>query len=131
MQEVPEYPEFEGERLVPMSYKYWIADKKYPFAVMNKVVCLVNYQPDGSSGTIKKQYFESPRGFMIFKKERMTYPRIFKSRFKAAVHYIFFNKILGEKGYLKNSPEKLLTAAALPIGLLYYKKMLKTKKEKL
>ena len=131
MREMPEYPEYEGEKLVPLSYKYWLADREYPFAVMNKVVCLVNYQPDGSTGTIKKQYFESPRGFMVFKREQMIYPRIFERRFKSAIHYVCFNKILGEKGYLKNSPKKLLTAAALPLGLLYYKKMLKTKKEKL
>lgn len=129
--EVPEYPEYENERLVPLSYKYWRADRKYPFAVMNKTVCLVNYQADGSSATIKKQYFQSPRGFLAAKKDAMVYPRIFSHQIKATIHYIFFNKMLNEKGYIKKSPKKLLTILLLPLGIVYYKKAIGVKKDSL
>lgn len=129
MKEMPEYPEYSEEKLVPLSYKYWLADKKYPFAIMNKVVCLVNYQQDGSTNTIKNQHFQSPKGFLAAKKEQMLYPRIFKRQVKATIHYIFFNKLLGEKHYIKASPKKLLTFILYPAGLAYYKKMIKNKKD--
>ena len=122
---VPEYPEFEGEKIVPLSYKYWLIDRKLPIVILNEIICLVDYQHDGSTSTIKKQYFKSPKGFLAAKKEQMIYPRIFNSRVKSAIHYVFFSKLSGEKHYIKNSPKKLLTIAAVPAGILYYKKMLK------
>lgn len=120
---VNEYPEFEGERLVPLSYKYWLVDRKMPIVTLNEVVCLVDYQPDGSTNTIQRQYFQSPKGFLASKTEQMIYPRILKKQIKATVHYVFFSKISGEKHYIKKSPKKLMTLLLLPLGLAYYKKM--------
>ena len=124
---VNEYPEFEGERLVPLSYKYWLVDRKYPIVTLNEIVCLVDYQENGSTNTIQKQYFQSPKGFLAAKTEQMLYPRIPKNQVKAAIHYIFFSRLSGEKHYIKKSPNKLLTIALLPAGLMYYKKMTKKK----
>lgn len=124
---VSEYPEFEGERLVPLSYKYWLVDKKMPIVTLNEVVCLVDYQQNGSTNTIKKQYFQSPKGFLCAKREQMTYPRIFKYQIKATVHYIFFSRLSGEKHYIKNSPRRLLTLLLMPAGIMYHKKMTEKK----
>lgn len=124
---VNEYPEYEGERIVPLSYKYWLIDRKMPIVTFNEIICLVDYQENGSTNTIKKQYFRSPKGFLIAKKEQMIYPKILKSQMKSAIHYIFFSKLSGEKDYIKNSPKKLLTLLATPAGFLYYKKMIKRK----
>ncbi len=119
---VNEYPEYENERLVPLSYKYWLVDRKMPVVTLNEVVCLVDYQPNGSTNTIKKQYFQSPKGFLAAKRELMVYPRIPKNQIKSAIHYIFFSKLSGEKHYIKKSPKKLLTVLLLPLGIMYYKK---------
>ena len=124
---VNEYPEFEGERLVPLSYKYWLVDRKMPIVTFNEVVCLVDYQPDGSTNTIARQYFQSPKGFLASKTEQMIYPRIFKKQVKSTIHYIFFSKLAGEKHYIKKSPKKLLTLVLLPVGIMYYKKMTEKK----
>ncbi|MCQ2479416.1 MAG: glycosyltransferase family 2 protein [Clostridia bacterium] len=124
---VSEYPEFEGEKIVPLSYKYWLVDRKLPIVTFNEIICLVNYQENGSTNTIKRQYFKSPKGFLVAKKEQMIYPKIFKSQAKSAIHYVFFSLLSGEKNYIKNSPKKLLTLLAAPAGFLYYKKMIKRK----
>lgn len=120
---VSEYPEYEEERLVPLSYKYWLVDRKMPIVTFNEVVCLVDYQENGSTNTIKKQYFQSPRGFLAAKKEQMVYPRILKKQIKSTIHYIFFSRLAGEKHYIKNSPKKLMTVMLLPLGIAYGKKM--------
>ena len=104
---VNEYPEYEGERIVPLSYKYWLIDRKMPIVTFNEIICLVDYQENGSTNTIKKQYFRSPKGFLIAKKEQMIYPKILKSQMKSAIHYVFFSKLSGEKNYIKNSPNML------------------------
>lgn len=126
---VNEYPEFKGEKIVPLSYKYWLVDRKMPIVTFNEIVCLVDYQENGSTNTIKKQYFKSPKGFLAAKKEQMIYPKILKSQVKSAIHYVFFSLLAEEKNYIKNSPKKLLTLLVLPAGFLYYKKMIRRKND--
>lgn len=60
---VPPYPVFPGERYVGLVYKYTLVDQKYKLFVLNEVVCEVEYQADGSTGTMWKQYLKNPQGF--------------------------------------------------------------------
>ena len=52
----PEYPVFEGERYVGLNYKYLLIDQDYKLAVINKVLCNVEYQEDGSSKNMLPLY---------------------------------------------------------------------------
>jgi glycosyltransferase involved in cell wall biosynthesis len=114
------YPEFEGERLVPLSYKYRLADTKAPLLTFNKVVCNVEYQQQGSSNTIVRQYFQSPHGFAEYRKLCMCLSLTFKRRFMAAAQYVVSSIILKNKNFLRESPKKLLTILAIPAGVLLY-----------
>ena len=40
------YPIFEGEKYVSLSYKYTMIDREYPLALMNEVLCIVEYMED-------------------------------------------------------------------------------------
>ena len=51
----PEYPIFEGEKYFSLAYKYRLIDQDYKMAVLNEVVCDVEYQVDGSSNTMVHQ----------------------------------------------------------------------------
>ena len=46
---VPPYPVFEGEKYVALSYKYRLLDQKYKMAVLDEILCNVEYQEDGST----------------------------------------------------------------------------------
>lgn len=59
----PRYPEFPGERLVPIGSLYTQIDRDYRLLCVNEIWAIVDYQPDGSSATVARQYFQSPRGF--------------------------------------------------------------------
>lgn len=54
----PPYPVFAGEKYVALGYKYRLIDNDYKLAVLNEVLCNVEYQTDGSSGTMYKQYLK-------------------------------------------------------------------------
>ena len=71
---VPEYPVFSGEKYVGLVYKYTLIDQKYKLYVLKDVVCEVEYQPEGSSETMWKQYLQNPRGFAFLRKTAMIYP---------------------------------------------------------
>lgn len=115
---VPVYPEFEGEKLVPLGYKYTLVAQKYEMLLMNEIVCLVDYQQDGSTNTIFKQYLQSPRGFAASNAVAMQYSTSFFDRIKSTVHYIAECRIAKDKLWLKNSPQKIVTLLLYPLGFV-------------
>ncbi len=119
MKSLPEYPEFEGERYVGLSYKYMLADLQRPLLTLNEVLVHVEYQADGSSNTMWKQYGRHPQGLAFLRRETMKHHPYFKERFKAAIHHIS-SCIYLRRNPLSDSPAPLLSLLALPFGLLLH-----------
>ncbi len=114
----PEYPEFEGEKYVSLSYKYLLIDQDYKMAVLDKVVCNVEYQTDGSSNSMFKQYLNNPKVFAFLRTVKMKYDATFKRRVIDCIHYCSSAQIGHIKGYVKDSPYPFLTVLCTPAGHL-------------
>ena len=119
------YPIFEGEKYVSLAYKYAKLDSKYKLALMNEVVCNVEYMEDGSSLNMLKQYRKNPKGFAFIRIDNMKNPNatlLFK--FKECIHYVASSFISKNKNYLQETPCRILTIVALPIGYILYRYIL-------
>ena len=114
----PPYPVFEGEKYVALAYKYRLIDFDYKLAVLNKVLCNVEYQPTGSSATMFKQYLKNPKGFAFWRKICMQYPESKKRLIIDNIHYISSCIIASDKDMIKNSPKKGLTVLLFPFGVI-------------
>nr|WP_087189339.1 glycosyltransferase family 2 protein [Flavonifractor sp. An52]OUN79905.1 glycosyltransferase [Flavonifractor sp. An52] len=114
----PPYPVFEGEKYVALAYKYRLIDQSYKLAVLNEVLCNVEYQKDGSSMNMFSQYVKSPRGFAFWRKVCMQYPESKKRMLMDCVHYCSSSMIAGNKQYIKESPQKLLTLLCTVPGIV-------------
>lgn len=114
----PPYPVFEGEKYVALGYKYRLIDQEYKLAVLNEVVCNVEYQADGSSGTMYKQYLRNPKGFAFWRKVCLQYPESPKRMFVDCVHYVSSSIISHNRHFIRESPKKWLTVLAIPFGML-------------
>ena len=117
----PPYPLFPGEKSCPLSYKYILIDQIQPLLIMNEVLCHVEYLPDGSSLNMFNQYRKNPMGFSFFRKELMKLPfggRIYK--FKQATHYVSSNLLMKNWKLFMETPKKILTFFAFPLGFLLY-----------
>ncbi|QLG46697.1 glycosyltransferase family 2 protein [Costertonia aggregata] len=114
----PPYPIFEGERFVPLGYLYQLIDQDYRLMPVNEVFCIVEYQQDGSSMNMLKQYRRHPKGFAFSRKSRMRYARNFKDKFKNAIHYVSCALFTKNGRFLKESPKKWTTLLAIPFGVL-------------
>lgn len=113
------YPVYQNEKLVPLSYKYYMLDQEFEMLLMNEALCCVEYMPDGSSMNIIKQYKKSAKGFEFYRIEMMKLPNApFLFKYKQAIHYVSCSIFANSNGILKNSPKKLLTLIALPFGIL-------------
>lgn len=117
----PEYPVYEGEKYFSLAFKYRLIDQDYKMAVLDEIVCLVEYQQDGSTNNMIRQYYRNPKGFAEWRKIRMQYPDSKKRVFIDCVHYVAESRIAGNKHYIKESPEKLLTILAVPAGFMLEK----------
>lgn len=116
----PEYPLFEGERYVGLAYKYMLIDKDYRLLTLNEPLVTVEYQPDGSSYNMYRQYWNNPKGFSFFRKTEMVCAPTLKRRFISCVHYVASSIIARNSRFLWESPKKLLTFMATPFGFLWY-----------
>lgn len=118
----PPYPVFEGEKYVSLASKYFIIGLDYEMLTFNKVLVIVDYQTDGSSYNMYRNYVNNPRGFVYDRKLVLsTHPDI-RTRLKYCIHYVA-NKILaGEvNSIVSDSPCKLTTMLALPLGYIWYR----------
>lgn len=116
--EYPPYPVFKGEKYVALGYKYRLIDQEYKLAVLNEVLCNVEYQADGSSNSMLKQYVRNPKGFAFWRKVCMQYPESEKRVFKDCVHYVSSSFLSKNRHFIKESPRKLKTILAIPFGVL-------------
>lgn len=118
MKELPPYPVFEGEKYVSLGYKYLLCDQKYLLLSTNQVLCNVDYQTDGSSATMFRQYLRNPKGFAFIRKVHMQYPTSKKRMFVECIHYCSSSIIAKNKHFIKESPQKFQTTLAFPFGVL-------------
>jgi glycosyltransferase involved in cell wall biosynthesis len=117
---VPRYPLFEGERYVGLAYKYMLIDQQYELLILNEPVCVVEYQLDGSSHGMYKQYWNNPKGWCFYRKTEMLYAKGLKRKWMICAHYVSSSIISANRHFLSESPRKLLTFLAIPLGIGLY-----------
>lgn len=120
IKQYPEYPIFEGEKYVGLAYKYMLIDKDFKLLTLNEPLVIVEYQQDGSSMSMYKQYWNNPKGFAFYRKTEMLCTKSLKRRFIVCAHYVSSSIIAKNKSFIKESPLKLLTIIAMPLGYLLY-----------
>lgn len=120
MKKYPPYPEFKGEKFVPLDYKYLLADQEYDLLILNEPTCTVEYMEDGSSRNMFRQYYKNPRGFSFMRKVHMEYDKKFINKFKSCIHYVSGSLIMKNRKFLIESPKKFMTLLAYPFGCILY-----------
>ncbi|MFA9189954.1 glycosyltransferase family A protein [Flavobacterium sp. FZUC8N2.13] len=114
----PKYPLYEKERFVPLDYLYLLIDQDYHLKPVNKILCIVEYQADGSSMNIFKQYRNHPNGFAFSRVSRIKYAKTFEERFKNAIHLVSSSFFANKLSWLFKSDKPLLVFTAVPFGIL-------------
>ena len=116
----PEYPIFNGEKYVSLAYKYSHVDQDYNMLVLNEPVCTVEYQTDGSSMNMYRQYWNNPNGFAFIRKHDMMLSKSFREKMRNCIHYVSSSLRIRNYSFLKETPLKLHTFLAVPFGTFLY-----------
>lgn len=101
---------FEGEKNFNPHYIHLCISKKYDFLVLNENLRYVEYQDEGMSHSIFKQYKNSPKSFKKTRELYLSFNQApFKFKIKNSIHYVSSCILSKEyKEIIKN-----------PLGLLY------------
>ena len=109
---------FPGEKNFNPHYMHLQISKVYDFLVLNENLRFVEYQPEGMSNSMLRQYRSSPKSFAETRKLYLSFPDTSLAfRFSQCIHYVS-SSIMAKNGrFLQESPAKLLTLLALPFGV--------------
>ena len=111
---------FEGEKDFNPHYMQMQVYDKLPMMVLNKNLCWVEYQigADSMSQAIFKQYKRSPRSYAKYRlmELQMTHGVTWKRKIMLHAHYVSACIFSHDADWLKNSPNKVLTVMAAPLG---------------
>lgn len=112
----PPYPVFPDEKYVGLVYKYTLIDQNYKLFILDEIICEVEYQEDGSTGTMWRAYRENPKGFAFLRKIAMKYPVSKKRLVVDCIHYCSSSQFAHNKRYIVESPRRLMTILCTPFG---------------
>lgn len=116
----PKYPLFEGERYFSLGYLYRMIDQDYKMLVINKPLVIVEYQLDGSSHSMYKQYWNNPKGFAYLRKYHMQVNTGLKERLRTCIHYVSHSIRCKNWKFIQESPLPFMTICAIPAGVVLY-----------
>lgn len=116
----PEYPLFPGEKYFSLGYKYLLIDQDYKLLTLNEPLVIVDYQADGSSFNMYRQYWNNPNGFMFLRKTHMKLYHSIKGKFKSCIHYVSHVIRANKVEELFKNPCPFLTLLALIPGTCLY-----------
>lgn len=114
-------PEFDGEKLFPTCYKYFMVDLNYDMLILNEPLCVVEYMPDGFTKNIIKSYKNNLNNYIFYRKFIMSYPNATKRhQYRFAIHYVAECLLAKRKNIIKESPKNGMTLFAFPFGIILY-----------
>lgn len=114
-------PEYDGEKLFPTCYKYFMVDLNYEMLILNEPLCVVEYMPDGFTKNIVKSYKNNLNNYIFYRKFIMSYPNAtIRHQYRFAIHYVAECLLAKKKHIIKESPKKEMTLFAFPLGIILY-----------
>ena len=116
----PEYPLFEGERYVGLAYKYNLVDEQMPLLVSNDIYVIVDYQDDGSSRGMWRQYWNNPKGFAFLRRFDMMQTHLWNRKVMDNIHYVSHSIRSKNWQFIQESPMPWLTVLSIIPGIFLY-----------
>lgn len=111
-------PSFQGEKNFNPHYLHLQISREFDFLVLNENLRFVEYQPGGMSNNTLRQYRNSPRSFAQTRRLYLSFPNTgWKFRLRHSIHYVSSSILSRNKRFLKESPAKGPTLAALLPGV--------------
>lgn len=125
LKQVAPQPSFPSERNFNPIWMILKVDQIAPFVMIDKTLCIVDYQESGMAANIVNQYFNSPNSFMELRKLYVNLKHTsFAWKMRHYIHLVANAKMAGKSPYI-TEVNPLMVTLAYPAGLLLYSYLLK------
>ena len=114
---------FDGEKNFNPHYMHLQISQEYDFLVLNENLRYVEYQTNGMSNSMLKQYRNSPNSFAEIRKLYLSFPNTsLKFRLKHSIHLVSSLLLARKIKYLYEYTDKIILATLVfPFGFLLSK----------
>ena len=111
---------FPGEKNFNPHYMHLQISEEYDFLVLNENLRFIDYQPDGMSNSMLKQYQNSPNSFAEIRKLYLSFPDTsWKFKMRHSIHLVSSCILAGDvTRAIKESPHPGMARLAMPLGWL-------------
>lgn len=111
---------YPGEKNFNPHYMHLQISQEYDFLVLNENLRFVDYQPNGMTNSMLKQYSNSPNSFAEIRKLYLSFPGTsFQFKMRHSIHLVSSCILTGSiSKAIKESPCKGITLLAVPFGIL-------------
>lgn len=111
---------YPGEKNFNPHYMHLQISMEYDFLVLNQNLHFVEYQPNGMSNSMLKQYRNSPNSFADTRLLYLSFPNTtLKFKFRHSVHLVSSCILAGRgRSFLREAPNKGLALLAAPFGAM-------------
>ena len=114
------FPEIKNTKFITESVIYDKIDCNYTMILMNKEICVCEYQNDGYSNNFRKLMINNPLGFNIYYIQRIDMALNLKSRLIYASKYYAFKWLSKNKGYKYEGKHKIIVNLSIIFGIVAY-----------
>lgn len=113
---------FEGEKNFNPHYIHLCISKDYDFLVLNENLRYVEYQENGMTSSIYKQYYNSPRSFLKTRELYLSFENLpLKFTLKNSIHYVAKCMLCKEyRKIFKNPKGSIYSVIAFIPGIFLY-----------
>lgn len=124
LKKVAPQPTFKGEKNFNPYYLMLKMDQIYPFRLINKNLCYVDYQQNGMAANIFNQYFNSPNSFVETRKFYLTLKHItFRWKLRQYIHFVAECHIAQRNPFNEQGVNKMAVLMCYLPGMFLYKYM--------
>ena len=115
------FPQYGNSRHMPPSYQLVDYSKHYSFYLFNTPIKYVEYQEDGITSNVRKNYFESAENYCLYRINIHEYLPNNLEKIKNIILYNFsWIELKLDKNYSFKGKEHLLSILLLPLSLPLY-----------
>lgn len=113
-------PSFNGEKNFNPIWMILKIDQLAPFVLLDKPLCIVNYQNDGMAANIIDQYFNSPNSFVELRRLYISL-KYTSVGWKIRHHiHLIAESIIAKKSIFSVSPNMFFSLFLYPLGMMLY-----------
>lgn len=112
----------DNEKFIGESYVYMQIDQKYTLCLLNKILYICEYLPDGYTLNVRKLIKDNPRGYMILNRQAVVYSKSLKEKYLNTIRFLIGCILCKEQHPFLNAPNKLLAILSyIPAKILVWK----------